>query len=107
MPALRASISYEASVPRPTAAATECRAFAALPIITNRCRWPQHAIDFSAKFIQLFLQHRISRDRVAPDFLIYVRGHVGEICNVRLQAGLAVANRLSQQFRARRDRAIC
>src|SRR5260370_39482895 len=55
---------------------------------------PEHAINVSANGLEFFPQHLISFNRVASDFLIDVGGHSGQICDVCLEAGLAITHRL-------------
>src|SRR6266404_6799054 len=73
------------------------------------CDWldrPEHAINVSANGLEFFPQHLISFNRVASDFLIDVGGHSGQICDVRLQARLAITHWFGQKLRSDRVDAI-
>src|SRR5882724_5110408 len=56
---------------------------------------PEQPINFGADCVEFPLQRLVSFNCVAADFLIDIGGHSGQICNVSLEAGLAITHRLS------------
>ena len=59
----------------------------------------QDLIDLDSQLLKFFSQRFVPEHGIATDLLISVRGHARKISNVRLQARLAVANRLTKQLR--------
>src|SRR5215218_2651866 len=62
----------------------------------------KYLVGFDTDRVKLLPQHLISLDGIATDLLVHVRRHAREIRDVRLKSRLAVADRLSQQFRCKR-----
>src|ERR1043165_7726742 len=65
---------------------------------------PYDAIRLCLYRVELFPQHLVPLDRIAPDLLIGVRRHSCEIANVRRNAGLPIPNRLIEDPRENRLR---
>src|SRR4029079_17347214 len=70
----------------------ERKAIMALPRIR-----PGHLVKLGAKAVELFSQNRVALDRVTADLLIRAGRHPRQVCDVCLQSGLAIADRLAKQ----------
>ena len=54
--------------------------------------WSKYSIDFGANNFELILQYLITLNRVAADLLVHVGSHTGEVSDVRLETGFAIAH---------------
>lgn len=65
-----------------------------LPLCANSstASLAEHSVELSANFVELPSQYVVSLDRVAPNLLIDIGGHAGQISDVCLKPRLAVAH---------------